>query len=68
MKTTRETIYECRNHCLNTQVTLRKGGGYAGVLADSVADVSRAKFLFNWIHNIHLAEGLTNTVAHHAEK
>lgn len=67
MTTTCEIINKCRKHCLSHQAAGFKRRGHAGVLADLVADVFKAKFLFNWIHNTYLAEGLTKTVAHHAE-
>lgn len=67
MTTTHEFIKKCRNHCLNPQFVLFKRGGHAGVLANLVADVFKAKFLFKWIRNAHLVDSLSNTVAHHAE-
>lgn len=67
MKTTWKIINKCRKHCLSPQAGGLKRRGHAGALAELVADVSKAKFLFNWVHNTHLAEGLTKTVERHAE-
>lgn len=68
MTTTCEIIKRCRKHCLNFQVArFKRGGGHTGALANLLADVFKAEFLFKWTHNTHLVDGLSNTLAHHAE-